>query len=322
MEDYKKKTKLGIFILGGVVLFFAALFYLGRENNLFNKTFTVLAVFKNVEGLNSGDNVWLSGVKIGTVKEVTIVTEGKVIVTMALKEKQNQFIKKDATASVGSDGLVGSKIVVIRPGLSKTEIDDYDTINAQSPVDTQDVINLAKDVGTNTKTITDDLKLITAKINRGEGLLGEIVNDGKISQDIRATISLLKTASTNTVMVTKKMDDLIAEVQHGEGLMAHLLNDSSYANSFKTALKDFSEVSANAKIMSKDLQKITDQLNNKDNIIHVLIADSSAANKLKNTITSATTASEKLDENMTAMQSNFLFRKYFKKKEKEKEVKN
>ncbi len=317
MEDYKKKIQLGLFVAGGVVLFLAALFYLGKENNLFNKTFTVLAVFKNVEGLNSGDNVWLSGVKIGTVKDVTIVTEGKVIVSMALKEKQNQFIKKDATASVGSDGLVGNKIVVIRPGLSKTEIDDYDTINSQSPVDTQDVINLAKDVGTNTKSITGDLKLIIEKINRGEGLLGEIVNDGEISQDIRATISLLKVASNNTLRVSQKMDGLLTEVQHGQGLMAHLLNDSSYTNSFKAALKDISEVGANAKTISADLQKITDQLNSKDNIVHVLIADSSAANDLKKTITTATMASEKLDENMTALQSNFLLRRYFKKKEKE-----
>ena len=115
-QDIKKSIKLGGFVLGGVLIFLTALFYLGKESNLFNKTFTVSAIFKNVEGLKEGDNVWLSGVKIGMVKQVQIVSEGQVIVVLTLKDKQNEFIRKDATAFVGSDGLLGNKIVVIGPG--------------------------------------------------------------------------------------------------------------------------------------------------------------------------------------------------------------
>ena len=155
-----------------IVLFcFFLLSCSAEKNNFFSKTFTVSAVFKNVEGLNEGDNVWLSGVKIGTVKRVQIVAEGKVIVNLSLKDKQNQFIKKDATASVGSDGFVGSKIVVIRPGISAQTIHDNDTINALSPTDTQELINIAKDVGSTTRSITEDLKLISARLKNLPWLL-------------------------------------------------------------------------------------------------------------------------------------------------------
>ncbi|HTF16588.1 MAG TPA: MlaD family protein, partial [Chryseolinea sp.] len=111
-EELKQNIKLGAFVFAGVLLFIVALFYIGRENTLFNRTFTISAVFKNIEGLKEGDKVWLSGVKIGTVKHVQIVSEGQVVVAMALRDKQNEFIKQNATAFIGSDGLVGNKIVV------------------------------------------------------------------------------------------------------------------------------------------------------------------------------------------------------------------
>lgn len=319
MEEYKKKVKLGLFVIVGIILFLSALFILGKEDNWFSRTFTVLAVFNNVEGLKAGDNVWLSGVKIGTVKEVKIVSEGKVIVSLALKEKQNEFIKKDATAYVGSDGLVGSKIIVVRPGTSSMTIVNNDTINSRSPADTQDLLNLAKDSGTNIKAITDELKIIVSRINSGDGLIGALTNDGEITQEFRATITNLKATSANAERVSRKMDAVLAEVQQGDGLLPHLLSDTTYTNTFKSALGALDAAGKNVKQMSGELQQLTKQINDRDNLLHVLIADSSAANELKKTLGSATSASEKLDENMTAMRSNFLLRRYFKKKDKESE---
>src|SRR5436190_1926845 len=88
-KEVAQSVKLGIFVLMGLVLFIGAVFLVGSQNNVFSKTFTAHAIFKNVEGLNEGDNVWLSGVKIGTVRKVNIVKEGKVVVTLSLKDKQN-----------------------------------------------------------------------------------------------------------------------------------------------------------------------------------------------------------------------------------------
>src|SRR6478735_3192407 len=188
-QDIKRSLKLGAFVIGGIVLFLGAVFYLGREGNLFNRTFTISAIFKNVEGLKEGDNVWLSGVKIGMVKRVQIVAEGKVIVNLSLKDKQNEFIKKDATAFVGSDGLVGNKIVIIRPGDVAEQIHDNDTINSFSPTTSQELFDLAKELGTNIKVITEDVKITTSKITKGEGVLGELLEEGELAKQIRQLIA-------------------------------------------------------------------------------------------------------------------------------------
>jgi phospholipid/cholesterol/gamma-HCH transport system substrate-binding protein len=321
-KEYRQNLKLGLFVLSGIALFLISVFYIGSERNVFNKTFTVSAIFKNVEGLTEGDNVWLSGVKIGTVKNVTIISEGQVIVSLSLKDKQNEFVKKDATAFIGSDGLVGSKIVVIRPGSASQIIHDNDTINSLSPTDTQELINIAKDVGSNTRSLTDDLKLITQKINKGQGVVGELLNEGELSHDLRQTINSLKIASQNTSQATVDLKELVSEINNGNGLVTQLIKDSAYATTFSSALNNIAETGENAKMMSRDLKEVIAKFNDKNNAIGVLLADSAFANKLRVTLSNAQSASVKLDQNMEALKHNFLLRGYFKKQEKAKAKKN
>jgi phospholipid/cholesterol/gamma-HCH transport system substrate-binding protein len=315
-DDVKQNIKLGIFVSAGVLLFLIALFYIGRENTIFNRTFTISAVFKNIEGLKEGDKVWLSGVKIGTVKHVQIVSEGQVVVAMALRDKQNEFIKKNATAFIGSDGLVGNKIVVIRPGNAAAIIQDNDTINTFSPTDTQELINIAKDVGANTRSLTDDIKDITARIHNGEGLVGELLNDGPLSTELRQVVHALKAAGDNTNRATADLTKMLTQINSGDGLATKLIADTTYAYTFEQALNNVAEAGSNTKAMTQELRLVVDKLNNNNNAVNVLLADSVFANQLKVTLTNAESASAKLDSNMLALKHNFLLRGYFKKQEK------
>lgn len=316
-REISQRIKLGAFVLGGLALFLVAVFFIGSENNIFTRTFNVSAVFKNVEGLKEGDNVWLSGVKIGTVTDVKIMTHGKVIVTLALKNNQHQFVTKDATASVGSDGLVGNKIVVIRPGTAGPIIDDRDTINTLSPTDTQELINIAKDVGENTRSLTSDLKTIARKVNDGQGIVGELFSDGQIAQDLRIAVANLKATGGNTARATEELNAIVTELRTGNGLLPMLLNDSGYANTFSEALVNVKKVSANASVVAGNLEALASKMNDDDNAIGLLLEDSTFAHSLKHTMVNAEQATRKLDENMEALQHNFLFRKYFRKKERQ-----
>lgn len=317
-DQIKQNVKLGAFVLSGVILFFLAIFFMGKQSTLFNRTFSVSAVFKNVEGLKEGDAVWLSGVRIGMVKGVRIIQEGQVIVTLSLRDKQNQFIKKDATATIGSDGLVGNKIVVIRPGSAAQMIHDMDTINSFSPTDTQELFNIAKDVGGNTKDITADLKKITEKLTKGEGIVGELLYDGQLSTEVRSLVNSLKMASQNTNRATADLQRMMHDVNHGDGLLAKLITDSTYVDSFEKTLANVKEVGDNTKVISANLKDIIQKMDSDNNAIGVLLSDTTFANKLRATLDNAKDASVKLDANMEALQHNFLLRGYFKKQAKAK----
>ena len=316
-DEVKERTKLGVFVVAGVVLFLVAVVFIGSASNFFSRTFVVSAVFKNVEGLKEGDKVWLSGVQIGTVKTVRIVIVGEVVVGLSLKEKQNEFIRKNATASIGSDGLIGNKIVVIQPGNSKTMIQDADTINAVSPADTQELINIAKEVGENTRSITLDLKTISSKLNKGQGIVGELLNDGAFSKDLRLTVHNLKTTGENTSRASAELTSLVREMRKGKGLLPTLISDTSFKSVFQQTLVNVKKVSKNAELMSKSLESITAKMNNRDNAVGVLLADTVFAHKLQKTMKNTESASYKLEENMEALKHNFLTRGYFRKKAKQ-----
>lgn len=316
-NEMKQDIKLGLFVLIGLILFLTAVFMIGSENNIFSRTFQVFAVFKNVEGLKEGDNVWLTGVKIGTVRNVKIVSEGRVVVTLSLKDKQNQFIKHDATAFIGSDGLVGNKIVVIRPGTSRQVLQDSDTLGAFSPADTQDLINIARDVGENTRSLTYDLKALTKKIADGQGIVGELMQDGPLAHDIRAVVDGFKSTSSQTARASQELAAVMYKLNNGDGLMNTLASDTTLPIVFDETLRNVKEVSRNSAEMSKTIGQLVAKMNNGNSAIGVLLADTVFANQLKSTLENAQSASFKLDENMEALRHNIFLRGYFRKKEKQ-----
>ena len=106
------KWKLGLFIVAGLVLLVLGLYFIGKQKNLFVSVFPIKAVFNNVSGLKVGNNVRFGGIAVGTVDGIQLLTDTSVEVNMNIKSEVRKFIKRDASASIGSDGLVGDRVVV------------------------------------------------------------------------------------------------------------------------------------------------------------------------------------------------------------------
>src|SRR5690606_33767565 len=105
-------------------------------------------------------------------------------------------------------------IVVVRPGKAAQPISDSDTINSISPTDTQDLMNLAEEVGKNTRDITQGLKAMTDKIQAGEGIIGELMNGGELADDLRQAINSIRTTGANAAEATGRFNKLATEIQH------------------------------------------------------------------------------------------------------------
>jgi len=315
-NETKQRLKLGAFVAGGSVLFLIAVLFIGSASNFFIKTFVVSAIFKNVEGLKEGDKVWLSGVQIGVVKTVRIIHVGEVVVNLSLREKQNEFIRKNASASIGSDGLIGNKIVVIQPGDSRAIIQEADTLNAVSPADTQQLINIAKEVGENTRSLTFDLKTISGKIKNGQGVIGELLSEGAFAKDLRQTVTSFRISGENMARASSEISAVAEEMKHGRGLVPALLSDTSYVSAFKKTISNIKKVGVNAATISKSIESITTKMNDKNNSVGVLLADTAFAHRIQMIIKNSESASHKLDENMEALKHNFLTRGYFRRQEK------
>src|SRR6201996_723142 len=166
-----QKIKIGVFTFIGLLVLVFAIFFIGNQKNLFSSTFTVYGTFKNVNGLQVGNNVRFAGINVGVVQDINIVTDSAVRVDLTLNNTVKKFIKKDSKISIGSDGLMGDKLVVIAPGgiTSTQEVQNGNQLVTVPPVDVDKIIAKMTKVIDNAASLTGGLSDIVAKVNRGQG---------------------------------------------------------------------------------------------------------------------------------------------------------
>lgn len=188
--------KLGMFVLIGIVAFTATIYFVGKQKNLFGSTFHLNSHFKNVSGLEVGNNVLFSGINIGTVSEIQLISDTSVVVRLLIEKGVQKFIKKDALASIGSDGLMGDKVLVINPGTSsKIQVLDNDNIASIKAIEMDEIMRSLKTSIDNAGIITDELAQFTYKMNHGNGALSKLITDEKFANSLTKTMTNLQTGS-------------------------------------------------------------------------------------------------------------------------------
>ncbi|MDR6844385.1 MlaD family protein [Flavobacterium granuli] len=200
--------KLGMFVTIGLILFIGTIYFVGKQKNLFGSTFTLQSQFKTVTGLKVGNNVRFSGINVGTVSEIELITDSAVVVKLVIKEEVRRFIKTDAKASIGSDGLMGDKVLTISPGTaSKNTVKDNATIASLNAIEIEDIMKGVKTTVDNAAVITDQLAEFSFKINNGKGTLSKLLMDEQMGNKLDATM-------TNLEKGTKGFDDNMKAAKH------------------------------------------------------------------------------------------------------------
>ena len=202
------KFRLGLFIITGLALFVLGIFIIGKQKNLFNPVFSLKANFHNVSGLQVGNTVRFSGINIGTVDNIRIVNDSTVKVEMLIKKEVQKFIKTDSQAAIGSEGIIGDKVVVITQGfLSNKIIKSGQIITSVEPIETDAIMRSLKITADNAALASNDIVGIVAKINKGEGTLGRLIQDKSMANNINQTIVNLKKSS-------KSLDENMEAAKH------------------------------------------------------------------------------------------------------------
>jgi phospholipid/cholesterol/gamma-HCH transport system substrate-binding protein len=195
-KDTSNKIKLGIFISLGIAVFIVGIYFIGERQQLFRSTFHLSGVFRDVAGLQAGNNVRLSGINVGTVENISLVSDTSVRVEIIIDESTRMFIKKDAIASIGSEGLMGNKIIILNPGTGgKMEIENNDIVKTVQPINIDDILISIKTTIDNTSHITNDLSKVTGNIQSGKGTIGRLFMDKSLAQNFDSSIINLKQGS-------------------------------------------------------------------------------------------------------------------------------
>ncbi|MFL5727867.1 MAG: MlaD family protein [Cytophagaceae bacterium] len=193
MKNKSNKASLGIFVSVAMALLIVGIYFIGKKQQLFSQTFQLCGIFKDISGLQVGNNVRFSGINVGVVDNIEIITDTTVRVDFVMDEKVRKFIKKDARAIIGSDGLMGNKIMIILPGsMGQKEIQHNDSIATSVPINMDDILLKLQITTNNAADITDDLSVITNTIRSGKGTIGKLFMDTVFAENIDMAVVNMK----------------------------------------------------------------------------------------------------------------------------------
>jgi phospholipid/cholesterol/gamma-HCH transport system substrate-binding protein len=318
--DNKRAIIVGIFVLFALLILIVGIFTLGGQQKRFISTITVKAVFDDVAGLKQGNNVWFSGVKIGTIKSIKLYGDSQVEVIMNIEESTQQFIRKDAVARISSESFIGNKNIIIESGSPQSPpVEDGDRLAAVNPLNTDDLMETLQQNNKNLVAITGDFKQLSSKLVNGEGTVGAMLTDTAMADNFRAMVANLQRVSQNTMRASNDLSRFTSQLNTPGSLASELLTDTTVFNQIQASMAQLKQATTSAATLTQNLQQASTNLNDKNNAMGVLLTDKEFARNLQNTMQNLETSTQKFDKNMEALQSNFLLRGFFKKQAKEEE---
>jgi len=306
----KHTVVVGLFIFIGLIFLLAGILIIGNLRETFKSKMGVVSLFDDVNGLQSGNNIWFSGVKIGTVGSLDFFGKSQVKVGMRITTKSQQYIHKDAKVKISNDGLIGNKILVIYGGTDKfLEVQEGDTLAVEKTFSSEDMINTLQENNKNLLSITNDLKTIGHRMAAGEGTIGKLLKDSSVYENIDAATASLQKASAKAEQLIGSLATFSAGLNKKGTLINELTTDTTVFNSVKASVFHLQQIADTAALFVSNLKQAG---SNPKSSVGVLLYDEETATRLKGTIRNLESGSKKLDEDLEAAQHNFLLRGFFK----------
>lgn len=304
----KRGIAVGVFIIVGLILLVAGVLTIGNLHSTFQKKMTITTIFGDVNGLQKGNNVWFSGVKIGTVKNVEFYGKSQVKVIMNIEIESQQYIRKDAKVKISTDGLIGNKILVIYGGTSASpEVQEGDMIENEPQLSTETIMETLQKNNMNILALTD-------RLAKGEGTIGKLLYSDSIYNSIAATTNSLQAASANAQVLINSLAQFTSKLNDDGTLANELVTDTVIFNTMKMSILELQKVADSASAFVSNMKKASE---NPKTPVGILLHDEQAGASVKASILNLESGTKKLDEDLEALKHSFLLRKYFKKQEKE-----
>jgi len=313
--------KLGIFLFAGLLFLVVMLYMIGKNQHLFGKTYLLKARFENVNGLVAGNNVRVSGIQAGSVKRISFLSDTVIEISMLIDKDMKTIIRRNAVVSIGTEGLVGNKVVNIVPGPGMAPLaEEGDLLQSKRNVNTEEMLQTLSRTNNDAAAIASQLRTTIERINESNGLW-QLINDESIPANLRSSAANIQRATARANELTNQLNSIISDIKTGKGPVGALLTDSAITGNLKAAITAINEAADQTRSLTQKanvtLTYIDRQLNNQQGTLHTLLNDSSTAAHFRQSMSNIEKATDGFNQNMEALKHNFLFRGYFRKLEKQ-----
>lgn len=314
--EISKNIKVGVFVLIGTGLLIIALYLIGSKQNFFGSTFELQAKFKTINGLMPGNNVRFTGIDVGTVKEVEIISDSTVNVVMVIEDKVQVFIKKNAFANIGTDGLMGNKLINITSSDEHApSVEDGDIIVSVNPIGTDAMMRTLNVSNQNIREISDDIKNIANRLTK-PNTLWSILMDTTIAENLKQAVLHISTTGERASMIAGDLSGIIKDVKAGKGTVGKFLTDTAFAQRLNKTMINIQSISDSVAFISSDFKSVSKKLNDGNGAIGALLNDTAIVNNLNKSMLNLKNGTGGFNQNMEALKHSWPFKKYFRKQKK------
>ncbi|MGY6743665.1 MAG: MlaD family protein [Cecembia sp.] len=310
-------SKLGLLVIAGLLFLVLTLYMIGKNKNLFGTAVTITAVVDNVSGLVPGNNVRFKGMNIGTVRSISMENDSSIFITMAVQKRMKEFIKKNALTSINTDGLMGNKILQILPQEGAAPmITEGDTLFAQVGLDTEEMLRTLESTGDYLEKTFYHLSNVSQKLNESQALWS-LLSDTLLTAEIKAAVEGIRDAGNNASEMAQAGSRMIRTLEKGEGLVRQVFTDTLMAGNFAHSIEHLLEVSEQTKDIMEQVKSILTDIENSEGTAKLVLEDPALKEAVLNSMLNIEEGTAAFSENMEAMRSNFLFRRYFRRLERQ-----
>ena len=312
-QETSRNVKLGLLVICGTLLLISAFYFIGSRQNLFGTTFALNARFYNVNGLMEGNNVRFAGIDVGTVESLEIENDSSVRVKMVLEKDIQKFINRNAIASIGTDGLMGNKLVNINSGAASPNVQDGDMLQTLRPLEMDEMVRTLNTTNENIRVISSNLRSITDRLS-SKNSLWNLLLDTVVAENVKSSVVNLKFMSQNAVLVTGDLRHLSDQMKQGKGTINALISDTVLSSNLRQTIVKFEKLSDTVGVITGNLSYLTQKLKRGEGTAGVLLNDTNLVHDLNTSIRTINKGAASFDENMMALQHTWPLKRYFKRK--------
>lgn len=318
-KETLNNLRLGIFVSLGILFLVLGLFFIGNKKNMFSSTIIISSNFNDVSGLIVGNNVRYFGMDIGTVEEIRMYNETSVNVKMIIDEEYRKFIRKSSYCTIGTDGLMGNKLINISSGKDTSElVDDKDILQSRQDINIINLLVSLDSTNNNLAAASSNIRDMTDHISREGNVVNSLVYSKKIDEFLRRTIFNIEKSSIRLNHIMKTSEAMSLEMNHGKGILTALIRDTILVRDLNETISNVRQSSQNLNQSTLDANQLIQKVNTGNGTIALLINDTIMPQDIKRSVANINKSSESIGDILDALKHNFLLKRYFKKLERNK----
>jgi phospholipid/cholesterol/gamma-HCH transport system substrate-binding protein len=313
---------LGLFVITGMLVLVVALYLVGKNQSMFGSTFHLRARFSNVNGLMAGNNIRYSGIQAGTVNKITVIDDSTIEVDLLIMDEMKPFIKDNAYAGIGNEGLMGNKVINITPsGYPGKEVTNGALLITKVAPYTEEMMATLSNTNNNVEAISGNLVYTVNRINQSKALW-RILDDTTLSDGLRVSMNNLRLATENINRLSLALAQTITDARSGKGAAGAILADDSVAENLRQSIENISKASKESVSVLARLDSIaamtSASLDHGNGLANSLLKDPAMVTQVNASLENIEKGTASFQQSMEALKHNFLVRGYFRKEEKRK----